>query len=207
MHKRMRNYGLMLRERLVADGTAEHEGGLPWLLPLVLYNGSERWTATGHGAELTAVPSTTTRRTLALYQPEDYVLFSLERLMAAGGRRLPQLPLENRAAATMRLQLGRTPKGIEQRLRTEWARFPGASNDATRRVLHTWAQTLVADMAEEDGTVPTLPSFDELSGRKEEEMTTITQAGFREWRRSHGERHEARASERESSKSAGATWP
>ena len=33
----------------------------------------------------------------------------------------------------MRLQLGRTPRAIEQRLRTEWARFPGASNDATRR--------------------------------------------------------------------------
>ena len=191
MPRRMRNYGLMLRERLVADGTAEREGGLPWLLPLVLYNGSERWTATGHGAELVAAPSATAWRTLALYQPEDYVLFSMERLLAAG-RNLAQLPLANRAAATMRLQLGRTPRAIEQRLRAEWARFPGASNDATRRVLHTWAQTLVADMAEKDGTVPTLPSFEELSGRKEEEMTTITQARFQEWRKSHGERHEAR---------------
>ena len=192
MPRRMRNYGLMLRERLVADGTAEREGGLPWLLPLVLYNGSERWTVTGHGAELVAAPSATVRRTLALYQPEDYVLFSLERLKAVGGRSLRQLPLANRAAATMRLQLGRTPRAIEQRLRTEWTRFPGAGNDATRRILHTWAQASVADMVEEDGTVPTLPSFEELSGQKEEEMTTITQAGFREWRRSHGERHEAR---------------
>ena len=133
----------------------------------------------------------TVRLALALYQPEDYVLFSMERLLAAG-RNLAQLPLANRAAATMRLQLGRTPTDIEQRLRTEWARFPGTSNDATRRVLHAWAQALVAHTAEEDGTVPTLPSFDELSGQKEEEMTTITQARFREWRRSHGERHEAR---------------
>ena len=167
MHKRMRNYGLMLRERLVADGTAEREGGLPWLLPLVLYNGSERWTATGHGAELVAAPSATARRMLALYQPEDYVLFSMERLLAAG-RNLAQLPLANRAAATMRLQLGRTPRAIGQRLRTEWARFPGAGNDATRRVLHAWAQALVAHTAEEDGTVPTLPSFEELAGQKEE---------------------------------------
>ena len=191
MHKRMRNYGLMLRERLVADGTVEREGGLPWLLPLVLYNGAERWTATGHGAELVAAPSATAWRTLALYQPEDYVLFLLERLKAAGGRSLRQLPLANRAAATMRLQLGRTPTDIEQRLRTEWARFSGTGNDAMRRILHTWAQTLVADIVEEDGTVPALPSFEELSGQ-EKEMTTITQAGFREWRRSHGERHEAR---------------
>ena len=191
MPKRMRNYGLMLRERLVADGTAEREGGLPWLLPLVLYNGSERWTVTGHGAELAAAPSTTVRLALALYQPEDYVLFSMERLLAAR-RNLAQLPLANRAAATMRLQLGRTPRAIEQRLRTEWARFPGTGNDATRRILHAWAQALVADTAEEDGTVPTLPSFEELAGRKEEEMTTITQARFREWRKSHGELHEAR---------------
>ena len=185
MHKRMRNYGLMLRERLVADGTAEREGGLPWLLPLVLYNGSERWTATGHGAELVAAPSATARRTLALYQPEDYFLFSLERLLAAGGRSLPQLPLANRAAATMRLQLGRTPRGFERRLRAEWARFPGASNDATRRILHTWAQTLAADMVDADGTALTLPSFEELAGLKEKEMTTIAQADFREWQRKH----------------------
>ena len=202
MHKRMRNYGLMLRERLVADGTAEREGGLPWLLPLVLYNGRERWTVAGHGAELVAPPSETARRTLALYQPEDYVLYSLEQLLAAGGRSLRQLPLANRAAATMRLQLGRTPTGIDQRLRTEWARFPGAGNDAMRRILHTWAQALVADLVDEDGRVPTLPSFEELARRKEEEMTTIAQADLREWRRSHGERHEARAIRQERKRTA-----
>ena len=192
MPQRMRSYGTMLRERLIADGTAEREGGLPWLLPIVLYNGSERWTAAGHGAELVALPSAKARRTLALYQPEDYFLISLERLVAAGGRDLQQLPLANRAAATMRLQLGRTPAGFERRLRTEWARFPGPSNYATRGVL-----ALATDMAEEDGTVPTLPSFAELEGQKEEEMTTIAQAEFREWLRNHGERHEAWAARRE----------
>ena len=197
MPQRMRSYSTMLRERLVADGTAEREGGLPWLLPIVLYNGSERWTATGHGAELAAPPSAKAWRALALYQPEDYVLVSLERLLAVGGRSLRQLPLANRAAATMRLQLGRTPKGFEQRLKTEWARFPGTSNHATRRVLHTWARALAADMAGEDDTAPTLPSFEELEGQKEEEMTTIAQADFREWRRIHGERHEAWAVRRE----------
>ena len=188
MPQRMRSYSTMLRERLIADGTAEREGGLPWLLPIVLYNGSERWTPTGHGAELVAQPSVKAWRTLALYQPEDYVLVSLERLLAAGGGDLRQLPPGNRAAATLRLQLGRTPRAIEQRLRTEWARFPGTGNDAARRVLHTWARALVAGMVEEDGTVPTLPSFEELAGRKEEEMTTITQARFREWRQNYAAR-------------------
>ena len=191
MPQRMRNYSTMLRERLVADGTAEREGGLPWLLPIVLYNGSERWTATGHGAELVRLPSARARRTLALYQPEDYFLVSLERLLATGGGYLQQLPLANRAAATMRLQLRRTPNELEQRLRAEWARFPGASNDATRRVLHAWARELAADMVGEDGTVPTLPSFEELEGQKEEEMTTIAQARFREWQRKREERYAA----------------
>ena len=197
MPQRMRSYSTMLRERLIADGTAEREGGLPWLLPIVLYNGSERWTATGHGDELVVLPSAKARRTLALYQPEDYFLISLERLVAAGGRDLQQLPVLNCAAATMRLQLGRTPADFERRLRTEWARFPGPSNYATRGVLHTWARALATDMAGEDGTVPTLPSFEELEGQKEEEMTTIAQANFREWHRNHRERHEARGVRRE----------
>ena len=97
----------------------------------------------------------------------------------------------------MRLQLRRTPNELEQRLRAEWARFPGASNDATRRVLHAWARELAADMVGEDGTVPTLPSFEELEGQKEEEMTTIAQARFREWQRNQRERHEAWAVRRE----------
>ena len=98
-------------------------------------------------------------------------------------------------------QLGRTPTGIEQRLRTEWARFSGTGNDAMRRILHTWAHALVADI-DEDGTVLTLPSFEELAGRKEEEMTTIAQADLREWRRNHGERHAARAARQERKRAA-----
>ena len=193
MPQRMRSYSTMLRERLVADGTAEREGGLPWLLPIVLYNGSERWTARGHGADLVAQPSVRAWRTLALYQPEDYFLVSLERLLAAGGGDLQQLSLANRAAATLRLQLGRTPRAIEQRLRTEWARFPGARNDATRRVLHTWARALVAEIVDEDGAAPTLPSFEELAGLKEEkDMTTIAQANLRKWQRNYTARHTAR---------------
>ena len=52
-------------------------------------------------------------------------------------------------------------------------------------------------MVGEDGTVPTLPSFEELEGQKEEEMTTIAQARFREWQRNQRERHEAWAVRRE----------
>ena len=43
---------------------------------------------------------------LAPFQGWDYILFSLERLLTSGG--LARLPLENRAAATLRLQAERT---------------------------------------------------------------------------------------------------
>ena len=185
MARRMRNYGTMLRERLAADGTAEREGGLPWLLPIVLYNGTERWTATGFGAELAAMPSAMARRTLALYQPEDYFLISLERLLEED-RNLQQLPSVNRAAATLRLQTGQTLSAIEHQLRTEWARFPGTANEATRRVLRVWAEALVADIADDDEAAPNLPSFEELEGLTEEsDMTTISQARLGKWYREY----------------------
>ena len=46
-----------------------------------------------------------------------------------------------------------------------------------------WRAAVVG--TEKDGTVPTLPSFEELAGLKEEEMTIIVQADFREWQRKH----------------------
>ena len=192
MAQRMRNYGAMLRERLVADGTAEREGGLPWLLPLVLYNGSERWTAAGAGTERAALPSAAAWQALAPYQSDDYVLSSLERLLAADPH-LAQLPPANRAAATLRLQLGQSPRDLALRLRTERGHFPGAGDAATRWVLHLWAEALAADMVDEDGTAPTLPSFKELEGQTEEaDMTTVAQARFAKWSREYRELHMAR---------------
>jgi len=40
-------------------------------------------------------------------------------------------------------------------------------------------------MVDADGTALTLPSFEDLAGLKEKEMTTIALADFREWQRKH----------------------
>ena len=89
----------------------------------------------------------------------------------------------------MRLQLGRSPSDLERRLRTERARFPGAGNENTRRVLHVWAEALAADMADmaaDAARMPALPSFRELEGLTEEtDMTTIAQARFGKWYRDY----------------------
>ncbi len=60
-------------------------------------------------------------------------------------------------------------------------------------MLHAWAEALAADMVDEDGTAPTLPSFKELEGQTEEaDMTTVAQARFAKWSREYRELHMAR---------------
>ena len=122
MALRMRDYRRMLHE---SPAVRRHGKGPAATLPLVVYNGSERWTAPGAVAELPPW-SLESRLALAPFQEWDYVLLSLERrLLAAGGGSLSRLPVANRSAATLRLQAERTPADLLARLRTEWARFPG----------------------------------------------------------------------------------
>ena len=184
MAERMREYCRRQRE---SDAAGRREGDRPaLLLPLVVYNGSERWTAPGAAAELPAPWSTAARAELAPFQAWDYVLVSLERLLAAGGG-LAGLPLANRSAATMRLQAERTPAELLARLREEWARFPGAADRPVREVLRAWAVALLADMAGTDpaGAESALPTMDELEGLEGSkggtEMTTVSQARLGKW--------------------------
>ena len=182
MAERMREYCRRQRE---SDAAGRTDGGRPaLLLPLVVYNGSERWTAPGAAVELPAPWSTAARAALAPFQAWDYVLVSLERLLAAG---LAGLPLVNRSAATMRLQAERTPAGLLARLRKEWARFPGAADRPAREVLRAWAVALLADMAGTDvaDAESALPTMDELEGLEGSkggtEMTTVSQARLGKW--------------------------
>ena len=181
MAERMREYCRRQRESDVAGRAEDDRPAL--LLPLVVYNGSERWTAPGAVVELPAPRSTAAHVALAPFQAWDYVLVSLERLLAAGGG-LARLPPANRSAATMRLQAERTPADLLARLREEWARFPGVADRATREVLHAWAGALLADMAGADtaGAESALPTMDELEGSKGgTEMTTVSQARLGKW--------------------------
>ena len=170
MAERMRDYRRMARDRLASgDGAAA--------LPIVLYNGSERWTAPGAAAQIPAPWSAAAQLALAPFQGWDYVLYSLERLMAGGG--LAHLPLANRAAATLRLQAARTPTELLARMRQEWVRFAGPAEAATRRILHAWAGALLADLAGTRAALPALAELEGLEGGKE--MTTVSQALLGKW--------------------------
>ena len=155
--RRMRDYRRLAWERL-----AERGNGPPALLPVVLYNGSDGWTAPGAATAL-AEWSLASQLTLAPFQGWDYVLLSLEWLRSSGG--LASLPLVNRSAATLRLQAERMPAELLARFRREWARFAGDAEAETRSVLYAWTSALLADMG---GAESALPPLAELEGLKEE---------------------------------------
>ena len=178
MARRMRDYVEMLRERLAKAGIAEREGGLPWVLPIVVYNGAERWTASGGMDDLAPLPSPAARLALAPYQQRAYVPWSLEGLLARGGGSLPGLPARNRAAATLRLQVAGTPAGLLEQLRAERARFAGVGEAATREALHAWADALLAAWSG-DGALPAFEELERLEG--DDEMTTISEARLGKW--------------------------
>ena len=178
MARRMRDYVEMLRERLALAGVAEREGGLPWVLPIVVYNGAERWTASGGMDDLAPLPSSAARLALAPYQQRAYVPWSLEGLLARGGGSLPGLPARNRAAATLRLQVAGTPAGLLEQLRAERARFAGVGEAATREALHAWADALLAAWSG-DGALPAFEELERLEG--DDEMTTISEARLGKW--------------------------
>ena len=192
MAHRMRDYGRLAHERLAGG-----EAGPLALLPIVLYNGSERWTAPGAAAELPAALSPAAQLELAPFQGWDYVLLSLERLLADGG--LARLPLANRAAATLRLQAERTPSALLAGFRREWVRFAGPAEAAMRRVLHMWTAALLADMG---GVEPALPALAELEGLEGgTEMATVSQALLGKWYQDVRAEHVAEGIEQERSRS------
>ena len=172
MAKRMREYSRMARQRF-----AKHRRGAPAVLPIVLYNGNERWKAPGAVRELPASWATESRLVLAPFQGGDYVLYSLERLRAEGT--LVHLPLQNRAAATLRLQAERTPEAMLARFTEERKRFDGPADAATRQVLYAWTAALL----ENAGAKSVLQALSKLEGtRGEAEMATVSEVLLGNWR-------------------------
>ena len=180
MAERVREYTELLRGRLHRNGAPEREGGLPWVLPLVVYNGGERWTAPGEASELAPLPSTRAEQDLMPLQPQRY------RRLDAGPRpaddgSVDGWPVDNRVSATVRLQRhGGSPRALLSQLREEMERFSGAEDESFRRALYAWAKALWADRTDDDSV---FPSFEELEREQEggDEMTTVFQANWMQW--------------------------
>ena len=193
MARRMREYADLLLGRLVRRGLPQREGGLPWVLPIVVYNGSKPWTALGRSTDLAALPWAGMERALALMQPQKYALLSAGGALTGAGRPAQDWPLGNRVAATVRLQRSGPPKALLPRLLAEAARFPGPANESFRQALHAWARALWADRT---GRGAGFPSFDELEGAGGTKMTTLLEASWDQWEAEVRERGLERGLER-----------
>ena len=177
MARRMREYTDLLLARLVRRGRSRRKGGLPWVLPIVVYNGSKPWTARGRNSDLAPLPWAGMERALALLQPQKYALLSAGTLTAKG-RPAEDWPLGNRVAATVRLQRCDSPKALVPQLLAEAERFPGSANASFRQALHAWARALWVDRT---GSPAGFPSFDELEGTGGTKMTTVLEARWDQW--------------------------
>ena len=178
MAKRMREYAEMLLDQAVRGGAAEREGGLPWVLPIVVYNGSKPWTATGRANDLAPLPSDRAARDLALFQLPAYHLLAAGGALTSGARPAEDWPLENRVSATVRLQAAGTPQGLLPCLLEESTRFPGPANRAFRQALHAWARALWEHKTS-GGTG--FPAFEELERTGEAVMATVAEAAWDRW--------------------------
>ncbi len=90
--------------------------------------------------------------------------WSLEGLLARGGGSLAGLPVENRAAATLRLQVARTPAGLLARLRRQtMIRFGTAAADSVSDALR--GGTTETELDRIDDWIVECGSADELLAR------------------------------------------
>ena len=178
MDKRTQEYTKMLLDRAAGGRPAGREGARPWVLPIVVYNGSRPWTAAGRTTDLAALPSEAAMRSLALHQPLAYCMLASGGGLTAGARPAQDWPLDNRVSATVRLQAAATPQDLLPRLLEEFARFPGPGNEAFRRALHAWARAL---WKHKTGGAAGFPAFKELDRTKGAIMTTVAEAVWDRW--------------------------
>ena len=178
MAKRMREYAEMLLDRVARSGAAAREGGLPWMLPIVVYNGGEPWTAAGQATDLAPLPSDAAAQHLALFQPQAYHLLAAGGTLTSRVRPAEDWPLKNRVSATVRLQAAGTPQELPPCLLEEAARFPGPANKPFRQALHSWARAL---WEHKTGGGSGFPAFEELERTKGAVMATVAEAAWDRW--------------------------
>ena len=178
MAKRIREYSEMLLARVPRSNAPAARGVLPWVLPVVVYNGGEPWTAAGQETDMAPLPSEMIAHDLALLQPQAYRLLAAGGALTSGARRAEDWPLENRVSATVRLQRSSAPRELLPCLLEEAARFPGPANEAFRRALHSWARAL---WKHKTGGGSVFPAFEEVEQTKGVIMPTVAEAAWDRW--------------------------
>ena len=129
MAVRMLAYTALLYQRVIADGGLHEHGGLPPVLPVVLYNGRRRWTAAMEMTELIE----TVDGVLAPYQPS-------QRYYLLDGARVPDadLPSDNLVSALVGLEKTRDAAGLDAALRALIELLRAAGDEHLTRAFVAW---------------------------------------------------------------------
>jgi hypothetical protein len=152
MAVRIQTYVGLLYEGLMRSGQLTPGGGLPPVVPIVLYNGRGPWTAALDVAELIdAMPG----GLVAYRSRQPYVLIDEARAsdsaLAAG---------QNLAAALFRLEQSRTPADVQRVLAALVAWLQDPAHESVRRAFTVWLKRVLLP-----GRLPTvsIPEVQDLA--------------------------------------------
>ena len=146
--------GLLLQELLRSRAPEVAGERLPAVLPVVLYNGTEPWTA---APELRAL-ITPVARWLAPYQPaQRYCLLDLQRVAP------DDLPYRNLLRAVARLEQSRSQRDVERAVLALVRWLPRRGAEELRRGFVDWVREIVRRLAPAGATVPAIRTLEEAS--------------------------------------------
>ena len=146
--------GLLLLE-LARNQPPEVAGErLPAVLPVVLYNGTEPWTAAPDmGSLITPVGPW-----LAPYQPaQRYYLIDLQRVAA------DDLPYRNLLRAVARLEQSRSPEDVMRAVKALRRWLPKRGAEELRRAFVDWLGQIAGPLAPPGALVPAIRTLEEAS--------------------------------------------
>ena len=155
MALRILTYSGLLYQELLRSRAPEVAGErLPAVLPVVLYNGTEPWTA---AAEMRAL-ITPVGRWLAPYQPEQrYCLVDLRHLAA------DDLPYRNLLRAVARLEQSRTPQDVARTVQALQRWLPKRGAEELRRGFVDWIRQIAGAQAPPGALVPAIRTLEEAT--------------------------------------------
>ena len=168
MAVRMLTYTGLLYERLIDEGVLRKHGGLPPVLPIVIYNGRGPWTAPTDVADLVAA----SEAALGPYQPSQRYF-----LLDEGRTRPVDLPTANLVSALVALERMRECEEADEGVKTVIDLLEGQENDELKRAFSAWVRAALMPATYRPRETEPLAQLEEMRSMLAENVQEWT----REW--------------------------
>ena len=153
MAVRVLTYTGLLYEKLIDDGVLRRHGKLPPVLPIVIYNGSKRWTAAEDVAEMIAGGG----EALARYQPSlRYYLLDEGRVGAH------DLPRRNLVSSLITLETNREQEQAPVLLAALIERLRELGDTELTRVFQEWVEQVLVPRGPRGTELEPMPRLEEV---------------------------------------------